>query len=296
MKLVIVSGLSGAGKTVALKQYEDLGYTCIDNLPLSLLDTLVLDALKQSPPRYAALALGIDARERPEEIERFPAYLEQLRAHAIDDRLIFLTADDPVLLTRYSETRRRHPLSTSGRPLKEAIALERRLLKPIADAADAVIDTTDLNLHSLRERIQAEVPGGGQDKLSLTLLSFGFKNGTPPDADYVFDVRCLPNPHWESSLRAMTGREAPVAEWLARHSSVRDMLDDLSGLLQRWLPAFRSQDRAYLTVAVGCTGGKHRSVYLVEQLAKRLQTGPDPITVRHRELEPGVAGTTGIAT
>ena len=285
MKLVIVSGLSGAGKTVALKQYEDLGYTCIDNLPLTLLDTLVLDALRQDPPRYASLALGIDARELPEEIEQFTRHLERLREQGVDYRVLFLTADDAVLLARYSETRRRHPLSTPQRPLKEAIERERVLLKPIADAADAVIDTSDLNLHVLRERIQAEVPGGGRDKLSLTLLSFGFKNGTPPDADFVFDVRCLPNPHWQPSLRPLTGRDAPVAEWLSQQPLVPAMLDDLTGLLQRWLPAFRSQDRAYLTVAIGCTGGKHRSVYLAEQLATRLRTGPEPLTLRHRELE-----------
>ena len=284
MKLVIVSGLSGAGKTVALKQYEDLGYTCIDNLPLNLLESLVVDALARPGPRYEELALGIDARESPDLIAAFSHYLEQIQARGVTTRVVFLTASEDTLLSRYSETRRRHPLSHDERPLIEAIRLEQQLLAPIANAADSVLDTSPLNLHELRERIQAEIPGGGRDTLALTLMSFGFKHGAPNNADFVFDVRCLPNPHWNRTLRSQNGRDAAVRHWLEAQPAVLEMRGDLLTLLQRWLPAFRAQDRAYLTVAVGCTGGQHRSVYLVEALAASLRPMFDKLVVRHREL------------
>ncbi|MEN8663649.1 MAG: RNase adapter RapZ [Polycyclovorans sp.] len=284
MKLVIVSGLSGAGKTVALKQYEDLGYTCIDNLPLNLLESLVVDALARPGPRYEELALGIDARESPDLIAAFSHYLEQIQARGVTTRVVFLTANEDTLLSRYSETRRRHPLSHDERPLIEAIRLEQQLLAPIANAADSVLDTSPLNLHELRERIQAEIPGGGRDTLALTLMSFGFKHGAPNNADFVFDVRCLPNPHWNRTLRSQNGRDAAVRHWLEAQPAVLEMRGDLLMLLQRWLPAFRAQDRAYLTVAVGCTGGQHRSVYLVETLAAALRPMFDKLVVRHREL------------
>lgn len=284
MKLVIVSGLSGAGKTVALKQYEDLGYTCIDNLPLNLLESLVIDALARPSPRYEELALGIDARESPELIAAFSHYLEQIQARGVTTRVVFLTANEDTLLSRYSETRRRHPLSDHQRPLIEAIRLEQQLLTPIANAADTVLDTSPLNLHELRERIHGEIPGGGRDTLALTLMSFGFKHGAPNNADFVFDVRCLPNPHWNRSLRSQTGRDATVRNWLEEQPAVLEMRSDLLTLLERWLPAFRAQDRAYLTVAIGCTGGQHRSVYLVESLADALRPMFDKLVVRHREL------------
>jgi UPF0042 nucleotide-binding protein len=284
MKLVIVSGLSGAGKTVALKQYEDLGYTCIDNLPLNLLESLVVDALARPGPRYEELALGIDARESPDLIAAFSHYLEQIQARGVTTRVVFLTASEDTLLSRYSETRRRHPLSHDERPLIEAIRLEQQLLAPIANAADSVLDTSPLNLHELRERIQAEIPGGGRDTLALTLMSFGFKHGAPNNADFVFDVRCLPNPHWNRTLRSQNGRNAAVRHWLEAQPAVLEMRGDLLTLLQRWLPVFRAQDRAYLTVAVGCTGGQHRSVYLVEALAAALRPMFDKLVVRHREL------------
>lgn len=284
MKLVIVSGLSGAGKTVALKQYEDLGYTCIDNLPLNLLEALVVDALARPGPRYEELALGIDARESPELIAGFTTYLEQIQARGVTTRVVFLTADENTLLSRYNETRRRHPLSDEGRPLLEAIRLEQALLAPIANAADTVLDTSPLNLHELRERIQGEIPGGGRGTLALTLMSFGFKHGAPNNADFVFDVRCLPNPHWNRALRAHTGREAVVAEWLEAQPAVVEMRADLLEFLQRWLPKFHAQDRAYLTVGIGCTGGQHRSVYLVESLAVALRPLFDKLVVRHREI------------
>lgn len=284
MKLVIVSGLSGAGKTVALKQYEDLGYYCIDNLPLALAGALARRALRKADQRFERLAIGIDARESPREIELFPRYLARLRESGAETRVLFLVADDETLLKRYSETRRRHPLVNDERTLPEAIALERRLLAPIADLADATIDTTRKNLHELREEIHAQVPGGGAGHLSLLLMSFGFKNGLPDAADYVFDVRCLPNPHWEPTLRRHTGRDPSVVAWLERFPQVHRMFGDIGGFLDHWLPEYRRQDRSYLTLAIGCTGGQHRSVYLVERLAGHLRQSYEHVAVRHREI------------
>ena len=283
MKLVIVSGLSGAGKTVALKQYEDLGWYCIDNIPLALVGPLALRALRRVRNRYERLAIGVDARESPGEIARFPKYLEKLKARGVETRVVFLTAHEQVLLHRYNETRRRHPLSNENTSLLEAIAREADLLEPISAAADTTIDTSTLNLHELREKILAEVPGGGAGKLALTLMSFGYKNGAPADADFIFDVRCLPNPHWEPTLRALTGRDAAVMAWLQRYPEVQRMLQDIQRFLAHWLPEYRKQDRAYMTIAIGCTGGKHRSPYIVEQLATALRGQFETLSVRHRE-------------
>ena len=284
MNLVIVSGLSGAGKTVALRQYEDQGWYCIDNIPLALVGPMALRALKRAKGRYDKLAIGIDAREAPGEIEKFPKYLEKLRERGIETRVIFLTCNEDALLHRYSETRRKHPLSDDQTSLLEAIAKERRLLEPISNIADSTLDTSSLNLYELREKILGEIPGGGAGKLTVTLMSFGFKNGAPSDADFIFDVRCLPNPHWEPTLRKKTGRDPACAAWLERHSEVRKMLSDLRSFLDQWLPEYKKQDRAYLTVAIGCTGGQHRSVYIVERLANSLKSRFDHLAVRHREL------------
>lgn len=283
MKLVIVSGLSGAGKTVALKQYEDLGYYCIDNLPLQLVGPIVARAFKVAESRYDKLAIGIDARESPKEIDKFPRYLERLKARGVETRVLFLRADDTVLVHRYSETRRKHPLAQGSIALTEAIRMERSLLAPIANLADATIDTSHKNLHELREEILGQIPGGGGGKLSVLLTSFGYKNGVPEDADFVFDVRCLPNPHWEPTLRKLNGRDGAVATWLERHPDVTRMISDLRQFLERWLPEYQKQDRAYLTIAIGCTGGQHRSVYIVERLAEAFRGRFDNLAVRHRE-------------
>ena len=287
MQLVIVSGLSGAGKSVALNQYEDLGYYCIDNIPLALVGPMALRALKQVEKRYQRLAIGIDARESPKEITKFPKYLEKLHAHGVQTRVIFLTANEQVLLHRYSETRRKHPLSSPETSLQEAISQEMELLEPIANLANSIIDTSQFNLHELREKVLGEVPGGGAGKLAITLMSFGYKNGTPADADFVFDVRCLPNPHWEPTLREMSGMDAAVGAWLERHGEVKRMCHDISQFLEHWLPEYKKQDRAYLTVAIGCTGGKHRSVYLVERLAQVFRPRFEHLSVKHRELWVG---------
>ncbi|WP_295686129.1 RNase adapter RapZ [uncultured Nevskia sp.] len=284
MRLVIVSGLSGAGKTVALKQYEDRGYYCIDNIPLDLLQPLLTHAVDNPGPRYRKLALGIDARCDPLEIERFPAVLDLLRGQAIDVHVLFLTADDSVILRRYNETRRRHPLSNPEVSLLDAIRLERRLLKPIADLADVPLDTTNLNLYELRAAVGARLPEPGTHGLSLLFLSFGFKNGGPEGADFVFDARVLPNPHWVPDLRALTGRDAPVVDYFKGQTLVSQFLDDTRAYLERWLPAFEAQDRPYVTVAIGCTGGQHRSVYLAERLGQAFEGRFEQVVVKHREL------------
>lgn len=281
MKLVIVSGLSGAGKTVALRQYEDLGYYCIDNLPLGLLASLSLRAMKNK--RYERLAVGVDARASASEIARLPRILERQRARGVETQVIFLTAQNAIILRRYGETRRKHPLTDADLSLAEAIQQERKLLKPIAALADVTLDTSALNLHELREEIRARLPET-PGRMSLVLLSFGYKNGTPDGADYIFDVRCLPNPHWAPALRKLDGRDEAVAKFLGKEKDVQDMIRDIREFLERWLPRFRAQDRAYVTVAVGCTGGQHRSPYLVEKLAAAFRDRYDPVLVKHKEL------------
>lgn len=281
MKLVIISGLSGAGKTVALKQYEDLGYYCIDNLPLGLLGPLALRS--QRTKRYPKLAVGVDARASPREIARFPAILARQRDRGIETQVLFLTAQDDLILRRYSETRRKHPLTGARLSLAEAIQRERELLEPIADAADVTIDTTGMNLHTLREEIRLRQPES-PERLSLVLLSFGFKNGIPAGADYVFDVRWMPNPHWVPELSPLDGRAPAVVQFLEKDPGVPKMTQDIRAFLEAWLPKFQAQDRAYVTVAVGCTGGRHRSVYVVEQLAGSFRGRYDPVVVRHKEL------------
>lgn len=285
MKLIIVSGLSGAGKTVALKQYEDLGYTCIDNIPLALTGPMITRMLgKADGSRYERLAIGIDARELPREIRRFPQHLAALRKRGVDVRVIFLTATDEVILRRYGETRRPHPLADENTSLLEAIARERQLLTPIADLADEPLDTTRMNLHELRDAIHQRLPEAVKGKLAVLFLSFGFKNGVPNGCDFLFDVRCLPNPHWDPTLKHLTGRDEAVATWLEGRDDVQRMLRDIRGFLEPWLPTFRSQDRAYVTIGVGCTGGQHRSVYLVERLADYFRQLFDPVIVKHKEL------------
>lgn len=284
MKLVVVSGLSGAGKTVALRQYEDLGWYCIDNIPMEFVEPLVAHALINEDPRYARLAIGVDARESPAQIGHFPDHLESLRGRGVKVDVLYLTASEEAILKRYGETRRRHPLANRETSLAEAIRLERELLQPISHVADITLDTSKLNLYQLREAIHARVPDEQGSPLSVLLLSFGFKNGHADGADYVFDVRCLPNPHWVPELRALTGRDAAVANYLAGEADVRAMEDDIARFLEHWLPKIQQQDRAYVTIAIGCTGGQHRSVYLVEQLAARLRTQYPQVAAKHREL------------
>lgn len=284
MRLAIVSGLSGAGKTVALRQYEDLGFYCIDNLPLALVPALIGEGLSRPDARYRSLAIGADARARAEEIAGFPALIDRLRAQGLEVRVLFLTADDEVILRRYHETRRTHPLAGAGVSLLDAVRRERLLLEPIADLADDVIDTTAMNLHELRSAIFAHLPDGAQARLSVQFLSFGYKNGLPDGADFVFDLRSLPNPHWVPALRALNGLDPEVADYLEANQDVEALYQDLRGFLERWLPKLKAQDRVYVTVALGCTGGQHRSVYMAERLAREFSQRFAPVTVQHREL------------
>lgn len=283
MRLIIISGLSGSGKSVALNTLEDGGFYCIDNLPVAMLPAFggyIEQTGRLSANRYA---VGIDARNSPEDLARLPSILDDLAARSVDMELLFLDADYDTLLKRFSETRRRHPLSSPDRPLGEAIQQERDLLLPLLERADLFIDTTQTTVHQLREMVRERVL---RERIETSLLftSFGYKHGAPADADFVFDARCLPNPHWEPGLRPLTGRDPAVADYLAQQADVRDWLDDVGGLLKRWIPAFERENRSYLTVAVGCTGGQHRSVYLVERLAERFRGERSSVTVRHREL------------
>jgi len=286
MRLIIVSGLSGAGKTVALRQYEDLGFYCIDNLPLALVQPLIAHGLGSAAgTRYRQLAIGVDARADRAEIAGFPAVIDALRAQGVEVRVVFLNASDEVILRRYHETRRKHPLSCGSVSLLDAIHLERRLLEPIANLAHSSIDTSAMNLYELRSAILAHLPDAARAaQMSVLFLSFGYKNGLPEGADFVFDVRCLPNPHWVPELRALTGRDAAVAGYLEANADVAALYGDIHDFLDRWLPKLKAQERAYVTVAIGCTGGQHRSVYMVERLAADFRARYDAVMVKHREL------------
>ncbi len=283
MKLTILSGRSGSGKTTALQALEDQGYYCVDNLPLGLLPTLASKLREEENP-LERVAVGIDARNLPRQLLAFTSTLDELRATNVDTEIIFLEAEPSTLLKRFSATRRRHPLSNDNRTLADAIAYEAELLADIRMRADLVIDTSTMDIHSLRNMIRQRV-ARREVRLSLLLQSFGYKNGLPHDADLVFDVRALPNPHWHNDLRPLTGRDEKVGEFLARQPESGAMLDDISQFLDHWLPAYAANDRSYVTVAIGCTGGRHRSVYITEQLAHRLRNQGIPLHVRHRELD-----------
>ncbi len=284
MKLVVVSGLSGSGKTIALQALEDLGYYCIDNLPVTLLPTLTTH-LESAPHRhYKHAAVGIDARNLSEDFEQFPALLEQVRIQGLNCQILFLSADDVTLLKRFSETRRKHPLSGPQTPLAEAVEQERVLLAPLAAAADWHIDTSRTNVHQLRELVRERLGGSVREGLSLLFMSFGYKHGIPSDADFVFDVRCLPNPHWVPTLRPHTGLEQPVIDFLEQQHDVARMYESIRDFLTAWVPRFEAENRSYITVAMGCTGGYHRSVYLADRLAAHFRAQRDNVMVRHREL------------
>jgi UPF0042 nucleotide-binding protein len=285
MKLVIISGLSGSGKTIALHTLEDMGYYCIDNLPVGLLDALSQEFSDHNTGKVDKVAVGIDARNQTNQIGHFPTLLASCNSRGIDYRTLFLQADSQTLLQRFSETRRKHPLSGPDMTLADAIEAERALLAPVAGEADLFIDTSRTNIHQLRELVRECIGGGESSGLSVVLRSFGFKHGIPVDADIVFDVRCLPNPHWEPGLRHQTGLDRDVIEFLDREPSVNELCDDIEKFLARWVPCYDKDNRSYLSVAIGCTGGQHRSVYLVERIVARLGDRFGNIVKRHRELE-----------
>ncbi|MCY1481942.1 RNase adapter protein RapZ [compost metagenome] len=284
MRLIIVSGRSGSGKSTALDVLEDNGYYCIDNLPALLLPELAERALLHTELLEPLVAVSIDARNLPSQLQRFPELLDEVRARHINCDVLFLDADDETLLKRFSETRRRHPLTNETRPLAEAIRDESALLGPIADLADLKIDTTRLNLYQLRDTIKLRLLNKPEPGTAFLVESFGFKRGMPVDADLVFDVRCLPNPYWKPELRDHSGLEQPVVDYLAAQPDVEEMYQDILAYLHKWLPRFAASNRAYVTIAIGCTGGHHRSVYLAERLGQSLKESLKNVQVRHRDL------------
>ncbi|MDT8427677.1 MAG: RNase adapter RapZ [Pseudomonadales bacterium] len=283
MKLIIISGRSGSGKSTALNVLEDHGYYCIDNLPAGLLPPLLARIIRESVdlPR---IAVSIDARNISSDLKKVPEILNQLDRDNLSIDIIFLDANSPTLIKRFSESRRKHPLTTQSIGLREAINIERELLEPIAALSNLAIDTSNMTLHQLRDSIKTRVVEKKDNTLALLFESFAFKNGVPIDADIVFDVRCLPNPFWEPALRPMNGLDTQVAEFLAAHDIVQEMYTDIHSYLSKWLPRFEASNRSYITVALGCTGGQHRSVYLSERLKQAFAGSISNVQVLHREL------------
>jgi UPF0042 nucleotide-binding protein len=283
-RLIIISGLSGSGKSVALHVLEDLGYYCIDNMPAALLESL-LDEVSlidgRSPVR---VAVGVDARNRQRDLESLPALIDELRKNGVQTELLFLQASDDILLKRYSETRRRHPLDRDGTELRAAIARERELLGQVINAADLIIDTSRTSVYELADAIRDRVDRRQRGLLSVVIESFGFKHGIPADADFVFDLRCLPNPYWHQEFRNLNGLDEPVARFLDAQPAFVQMYEDILGFLRRWIPEYVNFNRSYLTVAIGCTGGQHRSVYMTEKLATAIREDHEPVLTRHNEI------------
>ena len=288
MKLIIISGLSGSGKTVALHTLEDEDYYCVDNLPIGLLPQFIDRILSRKVQLYDNIAVGIDARSDSEDLRDFHTILEWIEQRDKDTRIeieiVYIQAELDTLIKRFSDTRRKHPLTKKGLPLSEAIEVERTLLKDVATSANLYIDTTYTNIHELRSYIKERVVKRDQNKLSLLFHSFGFKNGAPADSDFVFDVRCLPNPHWEPNLRALTGQDPAVIAFLQEQEDVTMMFDHIKNYLNFVIPKFIKQNRYYLTVSIGCTGGQHRSVYMAESLHDDFRDRLDHVSIHHREL------------
>lgn len=283
MHLVIVSGLSGSGKSTALHVLEDVGFNCIDNLPVSLLPALVaqIQIHKDDTQRFA---IGIDVRNAWQDLSIFPMMIETLKEAHLPFRVLFLDSQTPVLIQRFSETRRKHPLSDKHTNLAEAITAEQALLEPIRDTADQIIDTSHLNLHELRDLIKERVVGRHESTMAILFESFGFKHGVPVNADMVYDTRCLPNPHWKPNLRPLTGKDREVVEFLEEQVAVEEMYNDIEHYLTRWLPRYQANNRSYITIAIGCTGGQHRSVYLSERLQRHFDQFFSDVQVRHRDI------------
>ncbi len=284
MSFFVVSGLSGSGKTIALQALEDAGFYCIDNLPVALIPHFAKQVAASGADQIKSAAIGIDARNRA-FLADVPKSLDALRDLGIHYRIIFLDAEESILVKRFKETRRRHPMVNKDTSLREAIGLERRLLEPLSFHAALRVDTTHTTPHELRHQIQEFAHGEETPGMTLLFQSFGFKHGTPLDADYVFDVRCLPNPYWESELRKYSGLDEPVIQYLEKYEEVQAMLEELQTFLEKWLPRFERGDRTYMTIAVGCTGGMHRSVYLVNRLARHFSERGVKTQIRHRELK-----------
>jgi UPF0042 nucleotide-binding protein len=284
MHLVIVSGLSGSGKSTALNALEDSGYNCIDNLPVSLLPALIGQIQLHKDAVNQNFAIGIDIRDAWQDLAAFPSAIKPLRDARLPFSVVFLSANVDKIMQRFNETRRKHPLSDKHTNLTEAIETEHQLLTPMRDSADLLVDTSALNVHQLAELIKERVADPDAAGMALLFESFGFKHGPPNNADLVFDARCLPNPHWDPTLRAQTGLDHDVAQFLDEQPLVQDMLHDIRNFLARWWPHYQANNRSYITIAIGCTGGQHRSVYLCQQLQTHFAKQLDNVQVRHREL------------
>jgi UPF0042 nucleotide-binding protein len=279
MKLLVVSGRSGSGKSVALRVMEDLGYYCVDNIPVNLLPTLATTVMGQ----YERVAVSIDVRNLPQEPDELAEILSYL-PRKLELTILYLDADHASLIKRFSETRRLHPLSHQAMSLDEAISREQQLLDPISSRADLYIDTTELNVHQLAEQLRERILGQKSGRLVILFESFGFKYGIPKDADFVFDARFLPNPHWEPDLKPLTGLDQPVKDYLASQPVVAKYIWQIHSFISTWLPQLERNNRSYLTIAIGCTGGQHRSVYIVESLAESYRNMRDDVQLRHREV------------
>ena len=286
LRLIIVSGLSGSGKSVALHVLEDLGYYCIDNLPAGLLVAAVDEFRRDGSESSSRLAVGVDARNHQDNLNVLPDLLRDLQAQGVSTDVIFLQASDEILLKRYGESRRRHPLAAVGTELRAAIDAERAILAEIELSADLVIDTSTISIYQLADIIRSRIDGRRTESLSVLVESFGFKFGIPADADFVFDLRSLPNPYWTLKLRGLTGLDEEVQDFLDQQEKYKAMYDDIGAFLERWVPHYRDASRGYMTVAIGCTGGQHRSVYMVEKIAARLRQLHDDVLTRHNAL-PG---------
>jgi UPF0042 nucleotide-binding protein len=280
MHIVVISGRSGSGKTIALHALEDLGFYCIDNLPISLFPHLY----NELSTVYPKIAVSIDSRNLPKDLFNFKTILSEYKKSGSSIYIIYLDADEKTLMKRYSETRRKHPLTDSNTSLIEAIRKEQQLLSTIADLSKFNLDTTNLSQHQLHQLVRDRVSIHKGGKMQLLLQSFGFKHGLPPDSDYIFDVRCLNNPYWETGLRSLTGKDPAVQEFLANNSEAQQMCIDIASFIRSWLPKFEQDHRSYMCISIGCTGGNHRSVYLVESLNTILSNTIADIQVRHREL------------
>ena len=285
LRLIIVSGLSGSGKTVALHVLEDLGYYCIDNLPAALLKAAV-EEVRSGANSMNLLAVGVDARTRTEDLESLPDVLRELSSQDVVTEIIFLHAAGDILRQRYGESRRRHPLAVSGSQLQDAIEKERAILAEIHNSADLIVDTSHSSVYELADVIRQRVDRRKTETLSVLIQSFGFKYGIPPDADFVFDLRSLPNPYWTIKLRGLNGLDQEVADYLDAQPKFNQMFDDIREFLERWIPHYRDAHRGYMTVAIGCTGGQHRSVRMTELLVESLRDKHDPVLVKHNSL-PG---------
>ena len=283
MRLVIISGRSGSGKTIALQALEDLGFYCIDNLPLSFLSQLE----SQVGELHPQVAVSIDVRNSPSDSSEYQKLINDLQKAKQHCEIVYLDAEENALLKRFSETRRKHPLTSPTTSLREAIRKEHDILAPIASLADLMINTSPLSRQALYNLIRERIVHYQGSKIQLLLQSFGFKHGLPPEADFIFDIRCLPNPYWQAELRPFNGLDKPVKDYLENISDMQAMLNDISQFIMRWIPRFEADNRSYITIAIGCTGGQHRSVYMTEKLLETLSHHLNNIQVRHRELKIG---------